>query len=93
MKGLLDEADGFVGRGDLQSANEALKKAGVKAATMWGGVGRPRLPEHVRELDSLTWELQTNIQNPSPPVEPIRQTLRGLRFRFDKEAGRDGDAT
>ena len=92
MKGLLDEADGFVGRGDLQSANEALKRAGVKAATMWGAVGRPRLPDHVRELDSLTWELQTNIQNPSPPVEPIRQTLQSLRSRFDKEAGRDGDA-
>jgi hypothetical protein len=94
LKGLLNDAEGSVHRGDLQGTNEALKRAGVKAATMWGGVGRASMPQPVRDLDYLTWEVQTNIQNPSPPVETMLQTLRGLRSRFDDEARLDdGDAT
>ena len=41
---LLAEADEFLEDGDLRGANEALKRAGVKAASMWGEVGRPALP-------------------------------------------------
>lgn len=37
---LLEEADrSLVDGGELREANEALKRAGVKAASMWGGVG------------------------------------------------------
>jgi hypothetical protein len=90
---LLEEADGLLGEGDFRGANEALKKAGVKAATMWGAVGRPLLPEPARQLDALTWEVQDTILSPSPPVEPLRQNLSRLRSLFEAEARRDSDAT
>jgi hypothetical protein len=58
---LLTEADGSLVDEDLRGANEMLKKAGVKATSMWGEVGRPVLPGHVRALVSLLWDVQEDL--------------------------------
>lgn len=87
---LLVEADGSLEEDDLRGANEALKRAGVKATSMWGEVGRPALPGHTRQLVGLLWEVQRDLGRPgrnSP--EGLRNDLRELRNRFDMEARRD----
>lgn len=88
---LLEEAGGFIEERDLRGANETLKRAGVKAATMWGGVGRPTLPEPARELEGLIGEVQSGLTRPERPIDPLRQSLSRLRARFDAEARRDSD--
>ncbi len=78
---LLTEADGSLGDEDLRGANEVLKRAGVKATSMWGEVGRPVLPGHVRALVSLLWDVQEDLaraERNSPellPEEPPGSTL------------------
>ncbi len=62
---LLSEADRSLEQDDLRAANEALKRAGVKATSMWGEVGQPVLPGHTRKLVSLLWEVQEEDLNPS----------------------------
>ena len=88
---LLTEADGSLGDEDLRGANEVLKKAGVKATSMWGEVGRPVLPGHVRALISLLWDVQEDLvkeERNSP--ELLQKNLRDLRSRFSLEARREG---
>jgi hypothetical protein len=88
---LLTEADGSLGDEDLRGANEMLKKAGVKATSMWGEVGRPVLPGHVRALVSLLWDVQEDLakaERNSP--ELLQKNLRDLRSRFYLEARREG---
>lgn len=88
---LLTEADGSLGDEDLRGANEVLKKAGVKATSMWGEVGRPVLPGHVRALISLLWDVQEDlakVERNSP--ELLQKNLRDLRSRFSLEARREG---
>ena len=88
---LLTEADGSLVDEDLRGANEMLKKAGVKATSMWGEVGRPVLPGHVRALVSLLWDVQEDLakaERNSP--ELLQKNLRDLRSRFSLEARREG---
>jgi hypothetical protein len=88
---LLTEADGSLVDEDLRGANEMLKKAGVKATSMWGEVGRPVLPGHVRALVSLLWNVQEDLsraERNSP--ELLQKNLRALRSRFSLEARREG---
>ncbi len=92
---LLDEADrSLVDGGDLREANEALKMAGVKAASMWGEVGRPTLPGHTRRLVALIGEVQQDLGRPernSP--DALRGDLGQLRSRFELKARRDAGQT
>ena len=86
----LMEADRSLEDEDLRGANEALKRAGVKATSMWGEVGQPVLPGHTRKLIGLLWEVQEDLSHPgrnSP--EAFRKDLRELRSRFETEARRD----
>ena len=53
----LEEADQFLGDGNLRGTNEALKRAGVKATSMWGEVGKPVLSGHTRRLVALIGEV------------------------------------
>ncbi len=84
---LLVEADKSLEDKDLRAANEMLKRAGVKAASMWGEVGQTELPGHTRRLVGLTWEVQEDLDHPgrnSP--DGLRKDLRDLRSRFELEA-------
>jgi hypothetical protein len=86
----LAEADRSLKEEDLRGANEALKRAGVKATSMWGEVGRPALPGHTRQLVSLLWEVQRDLGRPGQnSPDGLRNDLRELRNRFDIEARRD----
>lgn len=87
---LLEEADRSLGDEDLRGANEALKKAGVKATTMWGEVARPALPGHTRRLVGLIWAVQEDLGRPerNSPDE-LRKHLGELRSRFELEARRE----
>jgi hypothetical protein len=88
---LLAEADRSLGDEDLRGANEALKKAGVKATSMWGEVGQPLLPRHVRALVCLLWDVQEDLaraERNSP--KQLQKNLRDLRSRFELEARREG---
>ena len=87
---LLEEADRSLGDGDLRETNESLKRAGVKAASMWGEVGQPALPGHTRRLVALIGEVQQDLGRPelnSPDV--LRKDIVELRSRFELEARRD----
>jgi hypothetical protein len=91
---LLMEADRSLEDEDLRGANEALKRAGVKAASMWGEVGQPTLPGHTRKLVGLLWEVQEDLSRPgrnSP--DSLQKDLRELRSRFELEARRDAKRT
>lgn len=87
---LLEEADRFLGDGNLRGTNESLKRAGVKAASMWGEVGRPLLPGHTRRLVALVGEVQQELGRPqrSSP-DALRAQIGELRSRFEIEAHRD----
>ena len=87
---LLEEADRYLGDGDLRGANEALKRAGVKAASMWGEVGQPVLPGHTRRLVGLIWAVQQDLDGPEQnSPDALRKHLRELRSRFELEARRE----
>ena len=91
---LLEDADRSLGDEDLRVTNEALKRAGVKAASMWGEVGRPALPEHTRRLAALVGEVQQDLGRPdrnSP--DTLRKDIGELRSRFGLEARRDAAQT
>ena len=90
----LEQADQFLGDGDLRGTNEALKRAGVKATSMWGEVGKPVLPGHTRRLVALIGEVQQDLGNSernSP--DRLRKDLSELRSRFEHEARRDSGKT
>jgi hypothetical protein len=91
---LLDEADRYLEDEDLREANEALKRAGVKATSMWGEVARPALPGHTRRLVGLIWAVQQDLGSPernSP--DALRKHLSELRSRFELEANREAGNT
>jgi hypothetical protein len=91
---LLVEADGSLEEEDLRGANETLKRAGVKAASMWGEVGRPALPGHTRQLVGLLWEVQGDLSHPGRNnPQALRNDLHQLRNRFALEARRDTSAS
>lgn len=89
---LLLGADEALEKEDLRGTNEALKRANVKAASMWGEVGQPVLPGHTRRLIGLIWEVQEDL-NRAERNNPdgLRQNLRELRSRFEIEARRDAE--
>jgi hypothetical protein len=87
---LLEEAEHSLGDGDLRGTNEALKRAGVKAASMWGEVGKPVLPGHTRRLVALIGEVQQDLGDSGRNhPDGLRRDLRELRSRFELEARRD----
>lgn len=88
---LLEEAErSLADGGDLREVNEALKRAGVKAASMWGEVGRPVLPGHTRRLVALIGEVQQDLGRPERnSTDALQRDLRQLRSRFELEAHRD----
>lgn len=92
---LLEEADWYLADGgDLREVNEALKRAGVKGASMWGEVGRPTLPGHTRRLVALIGEVQQDLGHPERnSTDALRRNLRELRSRFELEARRDAGQT
>ena len=91
---LLEESDRSLEDGDLRGANEALKRAGVKAASMWGEVGRPVLPGHTRRLVALIGEVQQDLgHRESNSTDALRGDLRQLRSRFEIEGRRDAGQT
>ena len=91
---LLEESDRSLEDGNLRGANEALKRAGVKAASMWGEVGRPVLPGHARRLVTLIGEVQQDLGHPERnSTDALRGDLRQLRSRFEIEARRDAGQT
>ncbi len=84
---LLMEVDRSLAGGDLRGASETLKKASVKAATMWGAVGIPRLPPHTRSLISLSEKLQKELgHSRENHPDGLLTDLRELRRRFETEA-------
>ena len=91
---LLENADRSLGDEDLRVTNEALKRAGVKAASMWGEVGRPALPGHTRRLAALIGEVQQDLgrQDRNSP-DTLRKDIGELRSRFGLEARRDAAQT
>ncbi len=91
---LLAEADRSLEGEDLRGANEALEKAGVKAASMWGGVGRAVLPAHTRKLVGLLSEVREDLNRLGRSFpDASRKDLRELRSRFALEARRDAKKT
>lgn len=91
---LLEESDRSLEDGDLRGANEALKRAGVKAASMWGEVGGTLLPGHARRLVALIGEVQQYLGHPGRnSADALRGNLRQLRSRFEVEARRDAEQT
>jgi hypothetical protein len=87
---LLEEANQSLGDEDLRGANEVLKRAGVKAASMWGEVGRPTLPGHTRKLITLVGEFQRDLGDPEQDsLDELRDDIGELRSRFEREARED----
>ena len=91
---LLAEAEGLLGAGDSRASSEALKRASVKAATMWGGVGVPVLPRPVRDLISLIGETQNLAARDGQPgaAEPLLERLGGIRSAFERAAREESGA-
>lgn len=86
----LAEADLALEDEELREANDQLKKAGVKATSMWGEVCQPMLPAHTRKLIALLWEVQENLNYPGRnSTEMLRKDLHDLRSRFKAEARKD----
>lgn len=84
---LLDQADKGFGNADLLKTNEALKRASVKAASMWGVVGGTELPAPTRSLISLTDEVQRSLKDPNRDgADTMRRDLDEIRRRFTTEA-------
>ena len=78
-----------LGSGNHHEADESLRRAGVKAVTMWAGLDRPP-PAHIWLLIRLIWQLQTDINRPGQnSLRMLRTNLRELRYRFDLEARRE----
>jgi len=92
---MLPETDAALEARDLYRANEALKRANVQAAAMWGGVGVPALPGHTRALVDLLSRVQRDLgdrgrddRGRDDPAA-LRPDLRALRERFALEARRE----
>lgn len=96
LRGLLAEAEGYLRARDVRGAGETLKRAGVKAAVMWGGVGVPALPPPARGLISLIGETQDLAASDGEfpaRLDTLLGRLEGLRADFQREAEREAGAT
>ena len=92
LSGLLTEAEGLLEGHDPRGASEALRRAGVKAATMWGGVGVPALPGTVRDLISSVDEarsLAASGDGQHDRLDTLLGRVEGLRAAFEREAKRE----
>ena len=90
LRASMDDAERLLKAGRAREAQTALKRAGVKAAIMWGGVGVPVLPEYVRGLISLPAQLQELVarEDGSADTGPLLERLDALRSMFERvEAG------
>lgn len=96
LSGLLTEAETFLGARDVRGAGEVLKRAGVKAASMWGGVGVPVLPPPARDLISSIGETQNLVASDGEfpdRLDTLLGRLDGLRADFQREAERETGVT
>lgn len=95
LQDALEEARGFLEAGKTRDADVALKRAGVKAAAMWGGVGVPALPEPVRDLISLSAQAQDLLARAdgSADTSPLLRRLGELHPVFEREAAREAGAS
>ncbi|HKH78025.1 MAG TPA: hypothetical protein VKA51_13795 [Rubrobacteraceae bacterium] len=96
LRGFLTKAESLLEARDPRGAGEALKRAGVKAATMWGGVGVPALPGPVRDLISAIGETQNLAASDGEfpeRLDTLLGRLDGLRAAFQREAQREVGAT
>ena len=96
LRGFRAEAEGLLAARQLRVAGEVLKRAGVKAATMWGGVGVPVLPAPAQDLISLIGETQNLVASDGEfpdRLDTLLGRLDGLRAAFKREAQREVGAT
>ena len=92
LRGLLAEAGGLLEGQDPRGAAALLKRAGVKAAAMWGGVGIPALPGPVRDLIASVDEardLAASGDGQPDRLDTLLGRLEGLRAAFEREANRE----
>lgn len=90
LESFLRDASSSLEYEDLRGADEALKKADVKSANMWGGVGIPALPSHVRELAALHGDLRRYMYGPDgheTDLASLLDRLEDLRSRFKLDSG------
>ena len=93
---LLAESEGLLGAGDSRASSEALKRASVKAAAMWGGVGVPVLPAPAQDLISLIGETQNLVASDGEfpdRLDTLLGRLDELRAAFKREAQREAGTT
>jgi hypothetical protein len=89
-----EELDRLLVEADRSLGNEALKRVGVRAASMWGQVGRPALPGHTGRLVGLLWKVQKDLGHREQNYpDALRKDLKELRSRFELEARRDAGKT
>ena len=90
------EAGGLLAAPDLREAGEALKKAGVKAPTLWGGVGVPVLPAPAQDFISLIGETPNLVASDGEfpdRLDTLLGRLDELRAAFKREAQREAGTT
>lgn len=94
LRGSMADAERLLRAGEVRGADAALKRAGVKAAAMWGGVGVPVLPGPVRELISFPARAQILVAHEDGSADPglLLERLTSLRSVFEREAARETGA-
>lgn len=85
----LGDAEKALRADDPRSAVEALKRAGVKSAVMWGGIGVPILPRPVRDLGSLAGEVQNLHGHADGQTAQLLERLDEVRSAFDHAAEKE----
>jgi hypothetical protein len=96
LRGLLTEAEGLLAARHMRAAGEVLKRAGVKAATMWGGIGVPVLPAPAQNLISLIGQSQDPVASDDEfpeHLDTLLQRLNEVRAAFEREAQSEVGAT
>ena len=68
---------------DLAGAELLLRKASIKATSMWAGSGDPALPQPLTDLDEFRENLRRlNLRWRAPDPHPLVSLLEGIRSQF-----------